>query len=91
MIRKKEALCIYSPSGNLFYTSDSELAEIVAAGNMMNQFTRGHLRGNFRIKIKQRDYLAVFQNSETDESQIVVMRFSVYRNGSIPWCTKSIN
>jgi two-component system sensor histidine kinase YesM len=68
---QKEALCIYGPRGHLFYFSDSELAGISMARNLMKKHGRSRLHGNFQIKIKQRDYLAVFQSSDPAEWQIV--------------------
>lgn len=68
---QKEVLCIYGPSGQLFYASDSELADISLAENRMKQYGRDRLHGHFRIKIKQRDYLAVFQSSIPAEWRII--------------------
>lgn len=68
---QREALCIYGPRGNLFYFSDSEMTDISIARNLMKEHGRSRLHGNFRIKVKQRYYLAVFQSSDPAEWQIV--------------------
>jgi two-component system sensor histidine kinase YesM len=67
----KEILCIYGPGGNPFYFSNSELANVSMSENLMKKFGRGRLHGNFRIKIKQQDYLAVFQSQDPAECRIV--------------------
>jgi two-component system sensor histidine kinase YesM len=66
-----EALCIYGPGGNLFYFSNSDFADISMAGNLMKNYGRKRSPGNFRIKVKQHDYLAVFQNASPAEWRIV--------------------
>lgn len=66
-----ENICIFDQDNQLFYMSDLDLRKPILASNIVNQFGREESSGDFRIKIGDRDYLAVFDRSSKDDWKMV--------------------
>ena len=66
-----ENICIFDRDNYLFYMSDLDLLNPILASNIMNQFGGEESSGDFRIKIGDRDYLAVFDRSSKDDWKMV--------------------